>query len=251
VELFVIPMGTCGCMMDVVAPGVSDGNQVQLPVSSYLVRLEDGRNVMVDTGMSRLHIKDPQVTWRGTAIADALQPSMTEEHDLEVQLDLLGMDARDIDFVINTHFHFDHAGNNDLFTRATFLVQREHYEVALGNPAFPNRYWNLPHRRFELLEGDTELFPGVEAILTPGHAPGHQSVMVRLPVDGPFIICGDALYSQLNIDHDNWSAQADPVAARVSGMRLLKLAETESATLLFGHDGRQAASLICAPGAYR
>jgi N-acyl homoserine lactone hydrolase len=250
-EMFVIPSGTCGCPMDFVVPGVSDGTWVDLPVSAYLLRLDGGRNVLVDTGMNRRHITDPQAAWKGTAMAGALRPSMTEEDDLERQLRLLGLRPDDIDFVVNTHLHFDHAGNNDLFTRATFLVQREHYAVALGNPAFPNRYWNLPGRRFELLDGDARIFPGVEVVLTPGHAPGHQSVLVRLPRSGPFIICGDALYSKANIDLDNWSAQADPLTARASGLRLLKLAEAESATLLFGHDAEQMAGLRHLPHSYR
>jgi N-acyl homoserine lactone hydrolase len=252
VELVAIPLGWCGCPTGMAMwPATGDGSRSRLPVSAYLVRLDDGRNVMIDTGMSRLHIEDPQATWRGTALANVLEPSMTEQDDLERHLRLLGLRPADVDFVVNTHLHFDHAGNNDLFAGATFLVQREHYTAALGNPAFPNRYWNQPGRRFELLDGDTELFPGVEALLTPGHAPGHQSVLVRLPETGPLIICGDAIHGQAHIDRDDWSTQADPIAARASGMRLLKLAEAESATLLFGHDADQAAGPAHTPRTYR
>ncbi|MCM4084299.1 N-acyl homoserine lactonase family protein [Paractinoplanes hotanensis] len=247
--MFVIPLGVCGCRTDLAAPGA--GGRVDLPVLAYLLRLDDGRNVMVDTGMSRLHVNDPLVTWRGTALADVLTPSMAPDDDLEHQLRLLDLGPDDIDFVVNTHLHFDHAGNNDLFTRATFLVQREHYAAALGNPAFPNRYWNLPGLRFELLDGDGPIFPGVEVVATPGHAPGHQSVVVRLPESGTFIICGDALHSQAGIDQGSWTAQADPVAARASGRRLVELAEAESAILLFAHDTQQAAGLVRSPHGYR
>ncbi len=246
-----IPLGTCNCRYEVVAPGIDDGRLVKLPVPAFLVRLDDGKNVLIDTGMSRLHITDPDATWRGTPMVDVLVPEMAAEHDLGTALTGLGVTPRDIDYVINTHLHFDHAGNNDLFDRATFFVQREHYDFARGNDSFPNQYWNLPHLRYELLDGELELFPGLEVLLTPGHVPAHQSVLLRLPESGPTVICGDAVPTQDNLDHDNWSGQGDPEAAAASGAKLRKLADEQGATLLFAHDSAQAARTRRPPEGYR
>lgn len=249
--MYILPLGTCRCGHEVVAPGLADGRPMALPVSAYLIRLDDGTTVLVDTGMSRLHIEDPRATFRGTPIEDALVPDMAPADDLESRLQSVDVAAADVDVVINTHLHFDHAGNNDLFPRATFMVQREHHTAATDDRSYPNQYWNLPGLRFELLDGEGELFAGVESILTPGHAPAHQSVLVRLPETGPVVICGDAIYVQANLDHDNWLGQADPAAARVSAHRLLDLAEREHATLLYGHDADQARRYPRAPHAYR
>jgi N-acyl homoserine lactone hydrolase len=249
--MFIIPLGTCNCPYEVVAPGVRDGNLVKLPVPSYLIKLDDGKNLLIDTGMSRLHITDPAATWRGTEAVDVLVPEMREEDDLEVRLSELDVRPTDIDYVINTHLHFDHAGNNDLFERATFFVQREHYDFATGNPTFPNQYWNLPKLKYELLDGEMELFPGIEAILTPGHAPAHQSVMVRLPETGNVVVCGDAIYTQDNLDHDAWGGQADPETAAESGAKLQRIAQEEKALLVFGHDPMQAEQLHRSPQSYR
>lgn len=249
--MWILPLGDCVCGHEVVAPGLADGHQLALPVSSYLVRLDDGTVVLVDTGMSRLHVDDPRLTFRGTPTEDLLVPDMTPDDALDVRLRALDIAPRDVDVVLNTHLHFDHAGNNDLFDRATFLVQREHVEVATGSPTYPNQYWNLPHLRYELLDGESEVLPGVETILTPGHAPGHQSVLVRLPQTGPVVVCGDAVYVQANYDTDNWLGQADPVAARQSAHKLLAIAEREGAALLYGHDAAQAAAWPRAPHSYR
>jgi N-acyl homoserine lactone hydrolase len=249
--MFIIPLGTCDCPYEVVAPGVSDGTPIAMPVPAYLLRLDDGKNVLIDTGMSRLHIEDPAATWRGTEMVDILVPVMAEEDNLEARLRELDIRPRDIHYVINTHLHFDHAGNNDLFESATFFVQREHYDVAKGNPVFPNQYWNLPALRYELLDGECELFPGIEILLTPGHAPAHQSVIVRLAESGNFVVCGDAVYTQANFDHDNWGGQADPIAARESALKLKKISEEQSATLLFGHDPEQATRFHRSPRGYR
>lgn len=249
--MFILPLGDCRCGHEVVAPGLADGVPMALPVSAYLIRLDDGTTIVVDTGMSRLHIDDPRLTFRGTPMEDALLPDMAAEDSLEYRLQALDVAPADVDYVINTHLHFDHAGNNDLFPDATFMVQREHHATAVGNASFPNQYWNFPNARFELLDGESTLFAGVETILTPGHAPAHQSVMVRLPTTGNTVICGDAVYVQANFDHDNWQGQADPDEARRSAHKLLDIAAREDATLLYGHDAEQAARYPRAPHAYR
>jgi N-acyl homoserine lactone hydrolase len=245
-ELFVLPLGSC-CNYEVVAPGVRDGHRSQIPVNAYLIRLDDDRLALVDTGMSRLHVADPELTWRGTDTAAALLPVMRKEDSLLFRLAELEVAPQDIDLVINTHLHFDHAGNNDLLGSATFFVQREQYEHAKGNPSFPNQYWNLPSLSYELLDGPARLVDGLEVLPTPGHCTGHQSVVLGLPETGTVILCGDAVYCQDNFDHDVWSSQAEPEAARESAMMLRDLAEEHDALMIYGHDAEQFRELRKAP----
>ena len=206
------------------------------PVHGFVVT-HPGGAVLVDTGVG-----GPQQVlddWRvvNRSVADALAE--------------LDMTPGDIGLVINTHLHFDHAGNNDLLKDATFFVQREHYELAKGNPAFPNQYWNLPHLSYELVDGGTTLFPGVEVIPTPGHAPAHQSVLLRLPETGNIMLCGDAVYCQENYDYDAWDGQADPGTARTSALALRERAQRESASMIYGHDRNQVPSLRLSTDSYR
>jgi len=247
-ELHVLPLGSCALPYEDLAPGVRDGEVVHAPVAGYLIRLPGEELVLVDTGMHRLHVDDPDLTWRGTANA-ALHAVMSPEDSLLVRLDQLGLAPQDVDFVINTHLHFDHAGNNDLLASATFFVQREQYEVALDNPSFPNQYWRLPALSYELVDGERELFAGVRVLPTPGHVVGHQSVVIELPGTGPVVICGDAVYCQDNYDHDSWGSQADPDQARESALRLRDLAVERGAMMLYGHDPEQAKDLRWAPDA--
>jgi N-acyl homoserine lactone hydrolase len=248
-ELYALPLGKCGCKFEVIAPGVRDGMDTDLPIASYLIRLPGDQLALVDTGMNRLHVDDPDLTWRGTPIAQHLRPAMRPEDSLLYRLAELDIEPGDIDYVINTHLHFDHAGNNDLLGNATFFVQREQYEVAKGNPMYPNQYWNLPSLSYELVDGERELFTGVTVIPTPGHTEGHQSVLLRLPETGLVIMCGDAVNCQENYDHDAWGNQADPVTARDSALRLRALADAERATMFYGHDKAQAESMRWAPTA--
>lgn len=87
-------------------------------------------------------------------------------------------------------------------------------------------------------------------IPTSGHTPGHQSVMLRLPDTGAVILCGDAVYCEDNYRLDNWDAQADPVVARVSAMRLKELADEHAATMFYGHDRAQSVTIKWAPKAH-
>jgi len=250
-ELYILPLGDCCLNYEVIVPGVDDGKRIHIPVPGYLVRLDDDSLVLIDTGMNRIHISDPEHTWRGQPLAALLTPVMRREDSLLWRLAELDIAPADIKYVINTHLHFDHAGNNDLLKDATFFVQREHYEYAKGNPMFPNEYWNLPNLRYELVDGDVSLFPNVEVILSPGHAPGHQSVLLRLPNTGNVILCGDAVYSQENYDNDSWGSQADPETARESAFRLKEIAEREKALMFYGHDRNQVIDLTYSPNSYQ
>jgi N-acyl homoserine lactone hydrolase len=249
-KMTILPLGTCWCAHGVVTPGHRHDEKFSIPVSSYLVELDDGSLLLVDTGMSRDHIGDPDLTWGGTDFARMLTPVMQPEDDIAHQLAVLGVEPAQIDYVINTHLHFDHAGNNFQFTDATFFAQRDHYEHARTDARFPNQYWNLPGLRYELLDGGGEILPGVEIVPTPGHAPGHQSVLLHLDRDGDLVICGDAIYLQDNRELDNWEAMADPAQARESARRLAEL-EAGGARLLYGHDPSQVALFPRAPHRYR
>ncbi len=248
-ELYVLPLGDCCCDYEVIAPGVSDGRRVHIPVNAFLVRLGDDSLVLVDTGMNRLHVRDPELTWRGTPTAEALVPVMRKEDSLLYRLAELEIAPQDISYVINTHLHFDHAGNNDLLGGAKFFVQRDQYEEAKGNPSFPNQYWDLPSLSYELLDGRTRLFDGVEVLPTPGHCEGHQSVVLELEETGTVVLCGDAVYCSDNFEHDAWLGQADPERARESGEMLRKFASEHDAFMIYGHDPVQFHELRRAPGA--
>ena len=153
--------------------------------------------------------------------------------------------------MVNTHLHFDHAGNNDLLTKATFFVQREHYAAAQANNAsFPHQYWNLPHLRYELLDGESALFSGLEILLTPG-TPRRPVGAARLPETGP----GDHLRGRGLLRGELRPRQlgrpGGPGTARKSALKLRETAKREGAQLFYGHDRNQARDIRYAPHSYR
>jgi N-acyl homoserine lactone hydrolase len=247
----ILPLGDCICAGAVLTPGHDDAVMTPVPVSGYLVTLDDGRRVLIDTGMSREHIGNPDLTFGGTPGARIITPDMTPADDIVSRLADAGLTPGDVDVVINTHLHFDHAGNNFLFTDSTIVVQREQYEFAEGHESFPNQYWNVPGLRYELVDGPAEVLPGVEVLPTPGHVPGHQSVVLTLPETGTVVLSGDAVHVAASYELDNWNGHMDPAAARVSAHVLRRLADEREGVLLLGHEPAQVAQFPRFPHVYR
>jgi N-acyl homoserine lactone hydrolase len=107
----------------------------------------------------------------------------------------LDLTPGDISLVVNTHLHFDHCGQNAVFRHAPFFVQRA--ELARARRESPELagWFDFTGARFELLDGDAEILPGIEVIATPGHTEGHQSVIVRGTGGDNDLLIGDAAYT--------------------------------------------------------
>ena len=251
-RLYLIDLGHCDVDKGMVlTPGSDVGKRVVIPIVGYLIQSDDGKNILVDSGMHRKHIKDPEATFRDTEFGNYLSVLMKPEDDIANRLAELDLKPEDIDILVSTHFHFDHAGNHVDFSRSRIVSQREHYEYAKANPApFPLDIWDLPQLKYELIDGDVELVPGVRLLKTNGHAPGHMSVIVDLKNTGRVILAIDAVYTLENLERSNWSGYQDPDAALASANRLAEMAERENALLITGHDPGQWAGLKMAPEFY-
>jgi N-acyl homoserine lactone hydrolase len=168
----------------------------------------------------------------------------------------LGLKPDDIDTLISTHFDVDHAGYHDAFTRAEFIVQREHYNLARsGHPRFAasRAHWDHPALHYRLVDDDAEILPGLTVLETSGHAPGHQSVFVRLPQTGPMLLAIDAVMMQrlFTMERKAWPKDDNEEQLLASTRKLLDLVERENVKLVvFGHDGQQWQGLKKAPEYY-
>jgi N-acyl homoserine lactone hydrolase len=252
-RLYVLSVGASevdkGVML---TPGIDVGEWVTTPVPAYLIETDDGDRVLIDTGLHPDHIADPGMTWRGTpAMASVMREAMTSEHLIEHQLGLVGLGVDDITHVVSSHLHYDHCGQHFRFREQPILISDAHLQAARADPAFfPPRYYDVPGLNYVATGTETELFAGIRAIETPGHAPHHRSFLIDLPSTGPMVLAIDAIISQHQVDTDSWVGQPDPELARESGRRLQRLAAARDAPILFGHDPVQWAGIRHAPAFY-
>lgn len=251
-RLYILHLGNCRVDKGaVLTPGLDKGTWWTIPIVGYLIQTDDGKNILVDTGMDKVHIENPDATFGGTDFGEVLKPEMTSEDYIVNQLEKLELKPEDIDTLIATHFHFDHAGNTRDFTGSEIVVQRDCYDDIMRPDApYPRETYDIPGLNWRIIDGDLELEPSVTLLKTPGHVSGHMSVMVDLPESGKIIAGIDAIYVQDNLDKDNWGAYTDPEAARESALRLQQIAEQENALLLSGHDPGQWETLKKAPEYY-
>lgn len=221
------------------------GLTLEMVLVCYLVQTSDGKNILIDSGLPA----DFQPPSGGMPQARDAKNVLEQLADLDLRPD-------DIDILICTHFDVDHAGYHDAFTNAELIIQREHYELARsGHPRFaPARaHWDHPDLRYRMIDGDTELLPGLTLLETSGHAPGHQSVLVRLPQTGPVLLVIDAVMMQrlFTADRRAWPMDDNEEQLRASTRKLLDLVERERVALVvFGHDGEQWQTLKRAPAYY-
>ena len=251
-RLYILHLGDCYVDKGgVLTPGLDVGTWWTIPIVGYLIQTDDGKNILVDTGMDKVHIEDPEATFRGTAFGEVLKVQMTANDYVVNQLARLGLQPEDIDQLVATHFHFDHAGNTRDFTASEIVVQRDCYNDIMRDDApYPRATFDIPNLKWHIVDGDVEIAPGVTLLKTPGHVPGHMSVLVDLPEAGKMVIGIDTIYVQDNLDKDNWGAYSDPIAARASAKKLQEIAQREGAMLLYGHDPYQWETLKKAPEYY-
>jgi N-acyl homoserine lactone hydrolase len=221
---------------------VGDMPEYKIPIVGYMVQTDDGKNILIDTGLPEVMPED--------------EKDFVNGRDVIQQLAIIGLKPDDIDTVISTHYDIDHAGRHAAFPKAQYIVQRVHHlDATSGNPRFAaNRpQWDQPMERIRLVDGDTELLPGLELIETSGHVPGHQSVLVRLPKTGPVLLTVDAVAFRDGFVRDlpDDGTNPDAPAIRASTNKLLDLVEREKIGLvIFGHDPAKWAELKKLPEYY-
>jgi N-acyl homoserine lactone hydrolase len=213
------------------------------PAAGYLVQTDDGTNVLIDSGFPR------------EMVGSSDGPTIAEDQFVVNQLAQIGVTPDDIHYLVVTHLDVDHAGAHDEFPGAELVIQRRHHE-ARESPRFDliRAHWDAPGLRYRLVDGDTELVPGVELVETSGHVPGHQSVLVRLPETGPVILAIDAIPHGDLLDPDTRAIteyDEEEEGVRDSTRKLVELAHRENAALIVrGHDGPQWEALRTLPGFY-
>ena len=161
----------------------------------------------------------------------------------------LAVKPADIKYVAISHTHADHIGNVELFPQATLLAQKLEYEWPNqdGSPRFP-----LAHLVKEI-EGDYDIFGdgSVIVIATPGHTPGHQSLLVKLSKTGAVLLSGDAVHLA-----ENWKAKRVPSInfdkdkSAASMQRMADVMTKYNAELWINHDKGQAARMKRPPEYY-
>jgi len=226
------------------SPGLNEGKSMDFVDSCYLIKHAQGW-FLWDTGIPDAVAAMPN----GLAPSDPKAVFWRRPKTLAAQLDQLGVKPSDIKAMAVSHTHPDHIGNVEMFPAAMLYVQKAEYEWPGAN--------NAPRFKLEhpvtKLEGDRDVFgDGSLTILsTPGHTPGHQSLLVKLPKTGAIVLSGDAVHFK-----SNWDNRGVPVnnfskeETLASMQKIADLLTKEKAQLWINHDKAQRDGLKLSPEFY-
>lgn len=235
------------------------------PLFGALVETPDGW-VLLDTGMSRAAHESAVNTaayragcvgapnlekpWHLYPQAPTDEVNWVKDADpLETALDEVGLTPADISLVALTHMHVDHSGGIPTLARAGVPIVVQSLELdfvrsgAVGiADGFHPPDWSESVSTWMVIDGDQPIAPGVSAVSTPGHTPGHQSFQVDLADTGTWLMAGDAAdLGQNFLDDVSCGSYAggtddDQRNAESSLRKLLSLAAETNAHLIPGHD---------------
>lgn len=231
-------------------------HRIPMALNTLLIRA-GGKIVLVDTGCG-----DKEDEKFATMFAYQPAGKLTD------LLEKAGVKADQVDFVINTHLHFDHAGGNTVraadgstvpnFPNARYLIQRGEWESA-KNSHERNRASYLPHNyeplmalgRVDLLDGAKEIIPGVRVEPTPGHTPGHMMIVIESNGEhGAFV--GDLIPTRHHVPLP-WVMSYDLDVEKIleSKRQVLRRAVKENWWIFFEHDLDTPAAKIIEKGTDR
>jgi len=251
VRLFAL---TCGWLTGPTA-GFLEGEKgrLRVPVPVYLIDHPRGR-VLFDSGMHPDAGLDAAA--RLGPAASVFQVELGRDDDVHGRLASLGVDGARVDYLVNSHLHFDHTGGNARIPNARVVVQRAEWQAGHDADAIRANYYDPKDydtgHDVLLVDGEHDLFGdgSVVCIPTAGHTPGHQSLRVRLP-GGDVILAADACYLRRTLEALHLPSIVHDREAALSTLRRLRALRDAGARIFYGHDPEFWSSVPQGPDAVR
>jgi glyoxylase-like metal-dependent hydrolase (beta-lactamase superfamily II) len=214
--------------------------RLRLPIIAVLAHSDAGW-ALLDTGISPA-LREPAL---GEAIYRGRGPDIPGVgHPLVAAMDAAGVAVGDIAIAAVSHLHVDHSGGLPLLAGGPPVVVQARELAFARSPAAPGAAYLVedyadPEIAWRIIDGDDAIAPGIDAVFTPGHTPGHMSYRVRMRDGATWLFAMDAIDLQEGIESDTpigYSADpADAPLRRASHDLLVALAAAEGARLVPGH----------------
>jgi N-acyl homoserine lactone hydrolase len=247
-RIILLTLGWEDLAKSVSVEGAPEYERLREPVPGVLLEC-DGGWLLLDTGFNTALITDSALRRRyhGNPLIQPVLPGPGEP--LAEALAEVGVDMADIRAVAVSHLHNDHAGGLKHFAgQVPVHIQRAELDYGMSAPPGPENNgifradFDDPRIDWRIADGDSEIAPGVSAVLTAGHTPGHQSFVVSLAQaagSGGFVFAFDAADLMENIDHEvavGGRINAGPDVSVMQIRKLKRIAEDLGYRLVPGHD---------------
>lgn len=230
-------------------PGVNVGKPGQFANNCYLIRHARGLMLWDSGNPDRLAALPNGLTNPAGTITAFMKKPLAES------LKEIGVAPADIQHFAMSHSHGDHSGNANQFAASTIYMQETEYSAVFSTE--PQKYGFLPANfeklrgsRFVRLNGDHDVFGDGSVLIksAPGHTPGHQVLLVRLPSRGPVVLSGDMVHLQYSWDNNvvpSFNFNVAQSAATIEAMKAF--VRQQGAQLWINHDMEQGKTIPKSP----
>jgi N-acyl homoserine lactone hydrolase len=212
--------------------------KIKVPIPAYLIEHPKGR-VLFDSGMHPDVQTDPH--GRIGELATAFVPDFHPGEEIKSRLESLNVDPGSVDFIINSHLHFDHTGGNELVPNAKMIVQKREWEAGHVPEMIESNFFDpadYDHgHQVQLVDGEFDLFGDGSVVTVPtyGHTPGHQALKVRLD-SGDVVMAADSCYLRRTLDEMILPEIVAEPDAMIESLKTLRKLQAAGARIFYGHD---------------
>jgi N-acyl homoserine lactone hydrolase len=210
-----------------------------VPIPAYLIVHPRGR-VLFDSGLHLQSQTDP-VGYMGEEGTKIITFHFHPGEEVSARLAAMQVEADRVDFIVNSHLHYDHCGGNCQVPNAQVVVQRREWAHAKAasdaDTGYLSKDWDTG-QSVRQVDGEHDLFGdgSVVCIPTYGHTPGHQSLRVASENGGEFILCGDACYLKETLDTLRTPGAIADTEAFLAVLHRFREMQARGSRLIFGHD---------------
>ena len=218
-------------------------------IPAFLLTTDRGAQVLVDGGFPEAYADGPMAAGKdGLGVFGALLDHGPQK-TVTAQLALCGVAVADLTAHVLTHGHIDHVGALPLIRCPLILtvIERADPKPRYFGAARRVDWPDVPTRT---ISGDTDLCDGIRLIPTPGHTPGHLSMLLS-PLEGPPLLLAADAINRMSEPDEGFADAVDPKAAMQSFHRLTAIAAKTGAQVIYGHEPTQWAGLPKAPAPWR
>lgn len=219
-------------------------------ICGFLIQTDAEETILIDSGFPEKYAYDIEKSSKEDRLGEFGEVLECTPGNLpNAQLAKAGVLPADIDLFITTHTHIDHIGGLSDFQQAPMIIAKA--ERDLPKPL----YWggaqpmDWPEREYIVIDEDTNVGPGFDILLSPGHAPGQLAFLIELPETGFTLITSDAISRPAEVE-EKFAGSWNETLAQESAARLMKIADDHDAFVIYGHSPEQWRTLKKIPEFY-
>ena len=210
---------------------------MRAPVPSFLIKHAKG-SLLFDTGLNQITRVDPK-GYLGERLAGLMEVHFGPGEDLQSRLERIDVEISRVDYVVNSHLHFDHCGCNRKVINAPVIVQQREWDWATQLEP-EGGYIRSDYETGQdiiTIVGEHDVFGDGSVLCIPsyGHTPGHQSLRIKAE-SGEYVLTGDACYLRQTLEEFALPGVMHDRDQTLASLKMFRELQGRGATIIYGHD---------------